>query len=187
MNNVLSFNFETISLIVDFIILVGALCLAITRIYDFFAKPTSSIKKKRVEETKKQIETVLDEKMPDILLQHDLETRNKYLADRQQYLIDIKEEVLNDTRDTLTEIYQLNLQQNESIHVLTQTSKDVLRQRIMDIYHKYKAEKRMPIHAKEALDELYKDYKAEKGNSYIDKYYKRMLTWEIYDDEDYID
>ena len=49
-----------------------------------------------------------------------------------------------------------------------------------------KKEKRFPIHAKEALDELYKDYKAEDGNSYIDKYYARMCTWEAYDDELYM-
>lgn len=61
----------------------------------------------------------------------------------------------------------------------------MLRQRIMDIYHRYKADRRMPIYAKEALDELYKDYKAEGGNSYIDKYYKRMCLWETYDDENY--
>lgn len=65
-----------------------------------------------------------------------------------------------------------------------------MRQRIMDIYHRYKKEKSYPIHEKEKLEELYKDYKAEKGNSYIDKYYNRMQTWEVYYedvDADYYD
>ena len=31
----------------------------------------------------------------------------------------------------------------------------------------------------ETIDELYKDYKSQEGNSYIDKYYKRMSNWEI--------
>ena len=53
----------------------------------------------------------------------------------------------------------------------------------MDIYNKYKFDKRMPIYMREALNELYKDYKAEGGNSYIDKYYNRMKEWETYNDE----
>ena len=62
----------------------------------------------------------------------------------------------------------------------------MLRQRIMMIYHNYKTSKRITIYDREALDEAYKDYKAEGGNSYIDKYYKRTLSWETYypDDEE---
>ena len=62
----------------------------------------------------------------------------------------------------------------------------MLRQRIMMIYHNYKTSKRITIYDREALDEAYKDYKAEGGNSYIDKYYNRTLSWETYypDDEE---
>ena len=66
-----------------------------------------------------------------------------------------------------------------SIEVLKQGTKDVLRQKIMAIYHEYKSGRAFPIHVKEALDELYKDYKKEGGNSYIDKYYGRMSKWKI--------
>ena len=173
-----------IGLAVDIVILVGTLCLAITRIYDFFAKPTSAYRKKMDKRLTEQIDEELEEKLPEILVQHDLETRKKYLADRQQYLLNIKEEILKEAKETLDGILKINLEQNKNIEVLTQASKDVLRQRIMDIYHRYKHEKRMPVHAREALDELYKDYKAEDGNSYIDKYYNRMILWETYDDEE---
>ena len=67
-----------------------------------------------------------------------------------------------------------------SIEVLKQGTKDVLRQKIMAIYHEYKAERAFPIHVKEALDELYKDYKKEVGNSYIDKYYGRMVNGKLH-------
>jgi hypothetical protein len=40
--------------------------------------------------------------MPAILLQHDEETRNKYLADRTRYLQEIKKEVLSDIKKELT-------------------------------------------------------------------------------------
>ena len=73
----------------------------------------------------------------------------------------------------------------ESVEVLKQGSKDVLRQKIMSIYHQYKDPRQFPIYEKEALDELYKDYKKEGGNSYIDKYYSRMSRWEVtYPDND---
>jgi hypothetical protein len=39
----------TLGGVVDFIILIGALCAAIYKIWDFFAKPTSSLKKKKEE------------------------------------------------------------------------------------------------------------------------------------------
>ena len=175
------------SQICDAIVLVSAMCIAFTNIYNFFAKPTSKLKKKRTEEIQEQISDTLDEKLPEILLEHDLETRQKYLSDRQNYLNEIKTEVLTDVKDMLDNIYTLNLEQNESIKTLSQGNKDMLRQRIMDIYYTYRDEKKLPIHKKEALDELYKDYKAEGGNSYIDKYYNRMKLWEVYDDENYED
>lgn len=174
----------TISQLCDWVILIGATCIGLTNIYNFFAKPKKALEDKRKQESLSQIENILELKMPDILLQHDLETRAKYLADRQNYLCEIKQEVLNDTKDILENLLKTNETLSNSVETLTKTSKDVLRQRIMEIYYKYRSEKRMPIHAKEALDELYKDYKAENGNSYIDKYYGRMGTWTIYDDEE---
>lgn len=164
----------SIAVLCDYIILIGALAVAITNIYNFFAKPTSKIKKKKSDEFNCKVELVLDEKLPEKFLEHDLETRDKYLKDRQQYLLDIKEAVLTETKETLNEIKNLNIEQSKAIELLTNSSKDIMRQRIMDIYHRYKKEKSYPIHEKEKLEELYKDYKAEKGNSYIDKYYNRM-------------
>lgn len=181
------------SKVVDYIILFSAIIVAVKNIYGFVIKgPHGLLKAKKIEEEEKKkkefqenFDKNLEEKMPNILLNHDLEVRQKYLADREQYLTEIKEEVLNDTKETLEGILKLNLEQSKNIEILYKTSKDVLRQRIMTIYHEYKKEKSFPIHAKEALVELYKDYKAEDGNSYIDKYYSRMSTWDTYDDEDF--
>ena len=61
----------SISQFCDIIILVSALCIAITNIYNFFAKPTSKLKKKKTEELSNQISGVLDKKLPEILLEHD--------------------------------------------------------------------------------------------------------------------
>ena len=171
------------SQICDIIILISAICIALTNIFNFFAKPTSKFKKKKTAELKQLIEEVMSEKLPELLHQNNLETRQKYLGDRQRYLTDIKSEVLADTKNILDSIYKLNVEQNENIRILSQGNKDMLRQRIMEIYYRYRVEKKMSVSAKEALDELYKDYKDGGGNSYIDKYYKRMSTWEVFEEE----
>ena len=111
--------------------------------------------------------------MPDILYKHDLETREKYLADRQNYLQEIKKEVLLEIQSKLGTVDKLT----EQYEALVISAKDVLREKIMQIYFKNLDSKTLTQHEKEALDQYYKDYKAMKGNSYIDKYYKRMETW----------
>lgn len=171
--------------ICDWIILLGAVSVALLNIIKFFAKPTSFLKRKKDKEFQNNLKNVLDKIMPTYFKDHDLETRDKYLNDRKRYLEEITQEVLNNTKDVLEEIKKMNIEQSENLRILNQGSKDVLRQKIMSIYHQYKKEQRMPIYAKEALDELYKDYKAQGGNSYIDKYYKRMSSWEVYIDDDY--
>ena len=52
------------------------------------------------------------------------------------------------------------------------------------MYFKNKKDKTLTLHEKEALDQYYVDYKAIKGNSYIDKYYNRMRKWQVIDDDE---
>lgn len=165
--------------ICNWIILLGAVTVAIINIFKFFGKPISFFKKKKDSEYHKTLKKSLDEIMPTYFEQHDLQTRDKYLKDRLNYLNEIKNAVLKDTKDVLEEIRQLSVEQSKNLEKLNQSSKDILRQKIMSIYHQYKEYRKMPLFAKEALDELYKDYKAQGGNSYIDKYYSRMNNWEI--------
>lgn len=166
----------TLGGIVDLIILIGALCAAIYKIWDFFAKPTSRLKQRSKEKEKARVIAILDEVLPEKLKAHDLEIRDRYKADRQQYLLDIKEEVVKALGGTVS-------QNKEDLEALIISAKDVLREKIMAIYHEYKTERAFPTHKKEALVQYYKDYKKLNGNSYIDKYYNRMKSWkEIYDD-----
>jgi hypothetical protein len=166
----------TLGGVVDLIILIGALCAAIYKIWDSFAKPTSRLKTKIREKRKAEIMTVLDEALPEKLKAHNLETRDKYKADRQRYLTEIKDEVIKQIGGTID-------QNAEDLEALKISAKDVLREKIMGIYHEYKAERAYPTHKKEALEQYYKDYKKLNGNSYIDKYYARMTKWqEIYED-----
>lgn len=166
----------TLGGVVDLIILIGALCAAIYKIWDFFAKPTSRLKQRKKERDRAMVIAILDEVLPEKLKAHDLEIRDKYKADRQQYLLDIKEEVVKTLGGSVN-------QNKEELEALIISAKDVLREKIMAIYHEYKSERAYPTHKKEALVQYYKDYKKLNGNSYIDKYYTRMKSWkEIYDD-----
>lgn len=177
----------TLGEVVDYIILIGALCVAITNIIKFFKNPKTKMDEKKEKEEEERVKKIIAAELPAALEAHDLEIRGKYLQDRYRYLLEIKEAVLEETKETLKQVESTNLSQSDIITVLVQTSKDVLRQRIMTIYHSYKKEKRLPLFEREAVDELYKDYKAQGGNSYIDKYYGRILKWEVYDDEEYED
>lgn len=169
----------TLSEIVDWIILAGAFFGAIYKIYDFFAKPTSKLKKIMYKREEKRICTILDQKIPNLFLQHDLETRDKYKKDRERYLEEIKQEVIKEIGcDIKTN--------SKTIEALVISAKDVLREKIMMIYHRNKHNRTLTEYEREALDQYYIDYKALCGNSYIDKRYARMDKWSvIYDDDPY--
>lgn len=119
--------------------------------------------------------------MPQILYNHDLETREKYKSDRQNYLNEIKQEILSEIGDDIST-------NSQTIDALVISAKDVLREKIMAIYHKNKYNRTMTEYEREALNQYYVDYKALNGNSYIDKRYNRMNKWKvIYDDDPYDD
>lgn len=164
----------------DWIILIGSVCFAIERIYKFFAKPTTDLKKKAEEQEKARIISVVNEMLPGYLYNHDLETRDKYKSDRLNYLNEIKDEVLKEVGADIKE-------NNDTIEALRISARDVLREKIMAIYHKNKTTRTLSEYEKEALVQYYKDYKALKGNSYIDKRYSRMDKWDVVYDEDFDD
>lgn len=160
----------------DWIILAGAVVLAVTNIYKFIKKPADKLMEKNRREFDKLVNRAFDEKIPKML-----EENNKKI--KVELFEDIKNAILEVLQPDFEELRNMNNEQNENIKILSNASKDVLRQRIMVIYHTYRKDKALPLFEKEALDELYKDYKTEHGNSYIDKYYKRMTTWKVLDDE----
>ena len=169
----------SVSEIVDYIILFAAFIGAVYKIYDFFAKPTSKLKQRALDREKARIGAVLDEKLPTILYNHDLETRNKYRSDRENYLREIKAAVIEEVGGDIAD-------NSATLEALKISAKDVLREKIMAIYHKNKYNRTMTEYEREALTQYYKDYKALNGNSYIDKRYGRMDKWQVIYDE-YLD
>jgi hypothetical protein len=112
--------------ICDIIILVAAVLVAVTNIWKFFANSGMGIKKRVDEANEekerefnekvdarareivrplleqqartltKSFGTLLDQHLPDRLNEHDQETRQRYLSDRQRYLCEIKNQVVQD-------------------------------------------------------------------------------------------
>ena len=194
----------TLGGVVDLIILIGAACAAIYKIWEFIAKPTATLKSKKAakdkertklildevlpskinerldevlsEKLEEKLEDMLDDMLPGKLIDHDLQVRDKYKADRANYLTLIRDDVLKQVKDPIQE-------NKDDLEALKISAKDVLREKIMRIYHTYKHERAFPLYEQEALEQYYKDYKRLDGNSYIDKYYGRMKKWDvIYDD-----
>lgn len=106
--------------------------------------------------------------------------RNKHKEDKE--LQKTITEAINKNTEMIEEIKNINLQQNSDIENIIVAVRDALRYKIMDIYKTYKHIKEIPISEKEKLDETMADYKKLNGNSYIDKYYSRMLTWTVVQD-----
>ena len=198
----------SLAAICDIIILIAAVCVALANIYKFFANGGKKVKDK-IDETraeqlqaektrtreviaevsteqeatrKAEIVSVLREELPAMLVDHDIKLREKYKADREQYLQDIKEAVVQEIETQLNAVDSIQ----GDMEALAESAKDVLREKIMALYHKNKRSRTFEEHEKEALTQYYKDYKAIGGNSYIDKYWVRMETWSVIPD-DYID
>jgi hypothetical protein len=54
-----------------------------------------------------------------------------------------------------------------------------LRSDMLHIYYQYKDAKQIRQYELENFVQLYKAYKSLRGNSFIDKIYKEVMTWEV--------
>lgn len=174
---------EWLQPVCNIIIIVGGAIMTIKNVSEWFGKPIRFFKQKTDINFEDKVCAIVKKVLPQMFLEHDIETRNKYRADREAYLQDIKAQVLKSIQGELGQIAQLS----EKYEALVISAKDVLREKIMGIYHKNKRERTLTLSEKEALDQYYIDYKAMKGNSYIDKYYKRMKKWKVDEDDYYED
>ena len=90
----------------DLIILFGTAYFMILKMIDSFAKPTSKLKKKRVDKEKEKIKEALDEALPKYLESHNIEIKEKFLNE-------IKEALCEENKNNFEEIKEINKSQNE--------------------------------------------------------------------------
>lgn len=137
------------------VILAGSVCLALTNIAKLFSPYREYKDKVEGEKFKKLLEEVLP-----IYI-------DSYTFEQRERLKDLSLQM-----DTI----------NKKIDLLENSSKDMLRQKILAIYHKGLPTHSLSLIDKEMLEELWKDYKAEGGNGFMEKYRQRMDDWEVTDD-----
>lgn len=65
------------------------------------------------------------------------------------------------------------------VYNLSNGMKCQLRSDMLHTYYTHKDEKRIRQYELENFVYLYKAYKSLKGNSFIDKIYKEVMTWEV--------
>jgi hypothetical protein len=80
----------------NWIIIIGGTLVAIKTISEWIGKPIRFVKNKTDENFENSVKDILKKVLPDMLKTHDLEVRNRYLADRTKYLQDIEAQVLKD-------------------------------------------------------------------------------------------
>ena len=190
----MNFDLQTIC---NFIILISATVVAITNIYKFFANSKRGLKEK-VDQVKEDQEKEFNEKVDarvKVIAQPMLEEQartltasfgtllDKHLPKRleahdeqkyDQYVCDVKEEVVSDLQDKIDTVDT----HEEQMNVFTEVLKELLRERIMEIYRRNRDNLMLDDHERHELNQAYRSYKLIKGNSYIDDYYAMMKEWE---------
>ena len=193
----------------DIIIFIAAILAAIAGIWKFFHNLGKGVKGK-VDENKAQqeaefnakvdervklavqpmldqttrtltasFEGLLDKYLPARLVEHDLETRRKYLEDRQRYLTEIRDEVVLIMSDKIKAVNE----HSDQMLVFSEVLKELLRERIMEIYRRNRHLRKLEDHERFELRKAYEAYKSIGGNSYIDEYYASMEQWDTVPDE----
>ena len=137
------------------IILVGAVVVAVTNIWKFFSNGGQGIKnrfKKVKQEQKEQGEQFVRDIIAKV--QEEQADAKKVImleiieeAYRTRYLADIKCEVMKDLKTDLNTIDSIK----DDVAALAESAKDVLREKIMALYHKNKRLRQLEEHEKEAL------------------------------------
>lgn len=142
-------------------------------------KPIKLIRHKADIEFESKVVAVIIKKMPELFQAHDLEVKKSTAQSRQKEIDNIKDEVITEIKGQLQNVDTL-VNQYKALEI---SAKDVLREKIVCMYENNKDVRKLRHFEKRALDQYYKDYKAMKGNSYIDIIYERMKTWEVEPDD----
>ena len=103
-------------------------------------------------------------------------------ARREEIISDMSGLIKKQIKPELENIQQQNLEQSEDIRVLTETMRDSIGAEIMAFYEAHRATRTITESEKDAVEDLYKSYKAIKGNHYVDKVYERMTVWTVVDE-----
>lgn len=158
--------------ICNWIVLISATLGAIVAIFKLFGKPITFFKKQEQKRFEERFKMEFDK--------YAEEWVNKSTHMLSKY---INQAVDASLAPRLAQLEALDAAQLAKIDILIQSSKDMLREDILDIYRRGKETKTITRHDFERLKDLYHDYEQENGNGYIKKIKERMDQWEIIEED----
>lgn len=158
----------TLAQICDWIVLVGAVAVAIVNIAKLLGHPIKFFKRRQEKEFHEHFSKELETEIPKILNNHEAQVAST-----------VSKSVAEEMKPQMQEIRDLNKELNRKIDIMTQSTRDLLRDRIISLYNQGKETRSFSDTDKELLEDLYSDYKAEDGNGYIKIIYTRMQKWNV--------
>ena len=105
--------------------------------------------------------------------------REEHFNEWKEFYLTVKKETQSQEEKRIGEI-------NNNINKLINSSNDMLRKELVDIYYKFLPYKKIPVYTKKTFMRLYEDYHLQGGNSFIEEVYKEVISWETVDDEEEI-
>lgn len=172
---------ETFQLVCNIIVLIGGVAGAVAAIAALCGKPITFFKKKKAAQREKDREDL--SQTISIQLAPKFESLIKQISLLSQVQVE-HNTTLEEMREEMEAQRKTLQEQKETLDIMVVTTKDLLRKAILNIYNDNKHHRTLTETERELVDELYRDYRREHGNSYIEKKYNRMKHWETLPDED---
>lgn len=131
----------------------------------------------------------MEEKIPKMLEQHSENVKNERAQETQEALNELKTAITSTIDEKFDDLKTIVLDQGKEITEIKDTlekvkdsSKDVLRIRMNEIYYKYLPYRKICDSDKQLFDSLYSDYANLEGNSGWKKMNATVQTWTVVDD-----
>ena len=185
------FEHLTLNEISSFVILIGAVVVAIKNIYGFFKKPVESIQSRSNTREEQHIEEVIERRVPILLAKHSDDVRMERKIEDQAMMDQIKDSIGTMFDEKVEELKEISLDQGQeiksikkSVDLLNSSQMDMMRYNMNRIYYKYRPYRKILDCDKKAFLKFYTDYHEMGGNTWIDSLYPEVMRWETVENEE---
>lgn len=87
-----------------------------------------------------------------------------------------REQQVKEINNTVSQLLKYQEQQNETLKIISNASRDTLRNNIIVIYNKYSEVGYFPVHEREPLDHMVQSYYALGGNGVVPSLVEKLLA-----------
>lgn len=172
--------------IANALVLISAVIIAAKNIFGFFKKPVDIVGTKMHEAEESHIKDVIKQEVPNLLTQQ----KNERQKEIQLMINGLEDAITQTIDDKFEDLTAIVLDQGKEIKDIRDTlekvkdsSKDVLRIRMNEIYYKYLPFRKICDSDKQLFDSLYSDYASLDGNSGWKKMNLVVQDWTVVSDD----